>query len=238
MARQTALEVPQYRDHGPYRRRQDHLDRAMCALLYRSSTARAAEVHDGRRDDGLDGAGRERGITITSAATTAQWRDHRINIIDTPATSTSRSKWNAPLTRPRRRSRGVLRHWVVSTPSRDGLAPDGQRSVRIVHQQDGPRRLDFDNVVNMMRERLSAKAVPLIPLFAGDTFPRLLVDLVDMIGITAARTARRAPSSSRVRFRVTWVDAANEARFHLLGPWPSSTSSCSTTTSTKPFYVG
>jgi elongation factor G len=65
-------------------------------LFYTGVTHKIGEVHEGTTVMDWMEQERERGITITSAATTAFWRDHRINIIDTPDTSTSPSRSSAP----------------------------------------------------------------------------------------------------------------------------------------------
>ena len=87
--RQGALDprVPprshaQHRHHGPHRRREDHHDRAD-PLLHREGL-QDREVHEGTAQMDWMVQERERGITITSAATTCQWKGHWINIIDTP----------------------------------------------------------------------------------------------------------------------------------------------------------
>ena len=65
-------------------------------LFYTGRLHRMGEVHEGGATMDWMEQEKERGITITSAATTCFWKDHRINIIDTRATSTLRSRWSAP----------------------------------------------------------------------------------------------------------------------------------------------
>jgi len=96
--------LPEHRHHGPHRRREDHDDGAH-PVLY-GKTHRIGEVHEGTAIMDWMEQEQERGITITSAATTCTWRDIRINIIDTPATWTSPLKSSDPA-RARRRRRSV-----------------------------------------------------------------------------------------------------------------------------------
>jgi len=64
-------------------------------LFYTGKSYKMGEVHDGRGRHGLDAQEQERGITITSAVTTCDWRNHEIHIIDTPGMWTSPSRWSA-----------------------------------------------------------------------------------------------------------------------------------------------
>src|SRR5699024_2618877 len=105
---------------------------------------------------------KERGITITSAATTAAWKDHRINIIDTPG--------HVDFTVEVERSLRVLDGSVAVFCAKGGVEPQSENVWRQADNYGVPRiafvnkmdimGADFFNVVNMMKERLSANAVP------------------------------------------------------------------------------
>ena len=216
MARQTALE--KYRNIGIMA----HIDAGKTTLtervlFYTGRIHRTGEVHDGAATMDWMEQERERGITITSAATTAQWRDHRINIIDTPG--------HVDFTVEVERSLRVLDGAVAVFCAVGGVEPQSETVWRQADKYNVPRiafvnkmdrvGADFDNVVNMMRERLGAKAVPLnIPMFAGDTFLGT-VDLVDMIGITY-EDGSQGTKLIEGEIPRDMVEAANEARFHLL----------------------
>jgi elongation factor G len=135
-------------------------------LYYTGRTHKMGEVHEGAATMDWMAQEQERGITITSAATTAFWRDHRINIIDTPGHVDLRSRSSgasASSTARRRLRRGRRRPAAV----RDGLAAGRQvqRPAHRVHQQDGPTGADFFKSVQSMVDRLGAKPVPIqIPI--------------------------------------------------------------------------
>ena len=124
----------------------------------------------------------ERGITITSAATTCHWKDHRINIIDTPG--------HVDFTVEVQRSLRVLDGSVTVFCAKGGVEP---QSETVWHQADEyhvPRMAfvnkmdimgaDFFNVVDMMKDRLKCNAVPIqLPIGAEDTF-KGVIDLITM----------------------------------------------------------
>ena len=85
---------------------------------------------------------KERGITITSAATTVQWEDHKINIIDTPGPRRFHGRGRALAPRPRRRRAGALRRRRRAVAVDHRRSPDEalRRAAAGVHQQDGPHR--------------------------------------------------------------------------------------------------
>ena len=124
----------------------------------------------------------ERGITITSAATTAQWKDTRINIIDTPG--------HVDFTVEVERSLRVLDGAVTVLCAKGGVEPQSETVWRQAEKYGVPRMVfvnkmdimgaDFFRVVNMVKERLKANAVPIqLPIGAEDSFVGI-IDLVEM----------------------------------------------------------
>ena len=111
-------------------------------LYYTGRTYKIGEVHEGAAVMDHMVQEQERGITITSAATTAQWRDCQINIIDTPGHVDFTVEVERSAARPRRRGRGVRRGRRRRAADRDGVAPGQQvqRAALLLRQQDGPRR--------------------------------------------------------------------------------------------------
>ena len=118
---------------------------------------------------------KERGITITSAATTCYWRDHRINIIDTPG--------HVDFTVEVERSLRVLDGAIAVFCAVGGVEPQSETVWRQANSYHIPRiafvnkmdrvGADFDNVLSMIRERLGARPVAVqMPIGAGDTFLR------------------------------------------------------------------
>ena len=186
-------------------------------LYYTGKTHKIGEVHDGAATMDWMVQEQERGITITSAATTAFWKDHRIQIIDTPG--------HVDFTVEVERSLRVLDGAVAVFCAVGGVEPQSETVWRQADKYNVPRiafvnkmdrvGADFDNVVRMMRDRLGAKPVPIhIPMFAGDQFQGL-IDLLEMKAITYDEASQgttfevqEIPRDLRVR--------ADEARFHLL----------------------
>ncbi len=151
-------------------------------LFYTGINHKIGETHDGSATMDWMAQEQERGITITSAATTAYWKKHRINIIDTPG--------HVDFTVEVERSLRVLDGSVTVFCAKGGVEP---QSETVWHQADKyrvPRMAyvnkmdimgaDFYNVVKMMKERLKTNAVPIqLPIGAEDTF-RGIIDLVEM----------------------------------------------------------
>jgi elongation factor G len=216
MARQTALE--KYRNIGIMA----HIDAGKTTLtervlFYTGRIHRVGEVHDGAATMDWMEQERERGITITSAATTASWRDHRINIIDTPG--------HVDFTVEVERSLRVLDGAVAVFCAVGGVEPQSETVWRQADKYNVPRiafvnkmdriGADFDNVVQMMRDRLGAKPVPLnVPMFAGDTFQGT-IDLVEMKSITY-EDGSQGTKLIEGDIPRDLLDMANSARFHLL----------------------
>ena len=151
-------------------------------LFYTGRVHKVGEVHEGAATMDWMAQEQERGITITSAATTAQWKSHRINIIDTPG--------HVDFTVEVQRSLRVLDGSVTVLCAKGGVEPQSETVWRQADKYKVPRMAyvnkmdamgaDFYNVVNMMRERLKCKPVPIqLPIGAEDDFIGQ-VDLVEM----------------------------------------------------------
>ena len=151
-------------------------------LFYTGINHRLGETHDGTATMDWMEQEQERGITITSAATTCQWLGHRINIIDTPG--------HVDFTVEVERSLRVLDGAVTVFCAKGGVEP---QSETVWHQADkyGVPRMayvhkmditgaDFYRVVSMMKERLKCNAVPIqLPIGSEDSF-RGIIDLIKM----------------------------------------------------------
>jgi elongation factor G len=151
-------------------------------LYYTGRTHKIGEVHEGAATMDWMEQEQERGITITSAATTAQWNDHRINIIDTPG--------HVDFTVEVERSLRVLDGSVAVFCAKGGVEPQSENVWRQADKYRVPRMAyvnkmdimgaDFYRVIDMMKDRLKANAVPIqLPIGAEDTFTGI-VDLVEM----------------------------------------------------------
>ena len=151
-------------------------------LFYTGVNYKIGETHDGSATMDWMEQEQERGITITSAATTAHWNDHRINIIDTPG--------HVDFTVEVERSLRVLDGSVTVFCAKGGVEPQSETVWRQADKYNVPRMAyvnkmdilgaDFYNVVNMMKERLKCNAVPIqLPIGKEDTF-KGLIDLVEM----------------------------------------------------------
>ena len=151
-------------------------------LFYTGSSHKIGEVHDGTATMDWMVQEQERGITITSAATTCAWREHQINIIDTPG--------HVDFTIEVERSLRVLDGAVGVFCAVGGVEPQSETVWRQADNYHVPRvafvnkmdrvGADFDSVVAQIRERLQAPAVPIqIPLGKEDTFHGV-IDLVQM----------------------------------------------------------
>ena len=149
-------------------------------LFYTGRVHKLGEVHEGAATMDWMVQERERGITITAAATTCQWSGHRINIIDTPG--------HVDFTVEVERSLRVLDGAIAVFCSVGGVEPQSETVWRQADKYHVPRiafvnkmdrvGADFHNVVKQIRERLGAKPVPIqLPVGAEDAF-RGVIDLV------------------------------------------------------------
>jgi elongation factor G len=153
-------------------------------LFYTGRLHRMGEVHEGSATMDWMEQEQERGITITSAATTAFWKRFDTSTGSTsstpPDTSTSRSRWSGPCASSTERWPSSV-PWPVSSPSprRSGGRPIGMAfpAIAFVNKMDRIGA-DFDNVVEMMHDRLKANAHPVqYPIGAGERLPGI-IDLV------------------------------------------------------------
>ncbi len=151
-------------------------------LYYTGRTYKIGDTHEGTATMDWMAQEQERGITITSAATTTQWENHRINIIDTPG--------HVDFTVEVERSLRVLDGAVGVFCAKGGVEPQSETVWRQADRYEVPRLAfvnkmdimgaDFYNVVSMIKERLGANPVPLqIPIGKEDTF-KGVVDLLKM----------------------------------------------------------
>ena len=155
-------------------------------LYYTGRVHRMGEVHDGTATMDWMDQERERGITITSAATACEWKGHRVNIIDTPG--------HVDFTAEVERSLRVLDGAIGVFCAVGGVEPQSETVWRQADKYKVPRiafvnkmdrnGADFFNVLNMLEERLGSNFVPVqLPIGTGETFNGL-VDLVEMKAIT------------------------------------------------------
>src|SRR5574344_1738719 len=151
-------------------------------LFYTGKTHKIGEVHEGAATMDWMEQEQERGITITSAATTCQWLNHKINIIDTPG--------HVDFTVEVERSLRVLDGSVLVLAAKGGVQPQSETVWRQANKYQVPRMAyvnkmdttgaDFYSCVSQMRERLNANAIPIqLPVGAEDNF-KGIVDLIKM----------------------------------------------------------
>jgi len=185
-------------------------------LYYTGRLHKLGEVHDGAATMDWMEQEKERGITITSAATTCFWKDRRINIIDTPG--------HVDFTMEVERSLRVLDGAVACFCAVGGVEPQSETVWNQADRYNVPRMgfvnkmdrtgADFYNVLDMMKERFGANPVPLnIPIGDGATFTGV-VDLIEMKAINYAEDDGQ-------NFDVTEIpdnmkDKADKWRNHLL----------------------
>jgi len=151
-------------------------------LYYTGKSHKIGEVHDGQATMDWMAQEQERGITITSAATTTRWKDHKINIIDTPG--------HVDFTIEVERSLKVLDGAVEVFTAKEGVQAQSRKVWNQANKYHVPRiafvnkmdnlGADFYNVVDSIREQLKANAVPIqLPIGRAESFEGI-VDLVEM----------------------------------------------------------
>ena len=186
-------------------------------LYYTGRTHQIGEVHEGGATMDWMDLEKERGITITSAATTAIWENHRINIIDTPG--------HVDFTIEVERSLRVLDGAIAVFCAVGGVEPQSETVWRQSDKYDVPRiafvnkmdrvGADFFHVIEMMRSRLKANPLPLtLPIGDGELFNGI-IDLLSMKAILYNE------SSLGVRFEYRDIpndllEEANKWRHHLI----------------------
>lgn len=151
-------------------------------LFYTGMTRKLGEVHDGAAVMDYMEQERERGITITSAATTTVWKGHQINIIDTPG--------HVDFSVEVERSLRVLDGAVAVFCAKGGVEPQSENVWRQANTYKVPRiafvnKMDinganFDNAVKMMHERLHTNAVPVVLPIGSESDFRGIIDLITM----------------------------------------------------------
>ncbi len=157
-------------------------------LFYTGKTHRIGEVHEGTATMDWMEQEQERGITITSAATTCSWRDIRINIIDTPG--------HVDFTAEVERSLRVLDGAVAVFDAVHGVQPQSEKVWRQADKYGVPRicfinkidkmGADFEHAIDTIRKRLNAKPIAIqIPIGQEDKF-KGVIDLIEMKSITWA----------------------------------------------------
>jgi elongation factor G len=185
-------------------------------LYYTGRTYKIGEVHEGAATMDWMEQEQERGITITSAATTCEWRDHRINIIDTPG--------HVDFTVEVERSLRVLDGAIALFDSVAGVEPQSETVWRQADKYHVPRiafinkmdriGADFDKAVQTMIDRLGALPVPVqLPIGAEAD----LVGIIDLIGMKAIiYKDELGKEFDVVDIPADHADRAAEAREHLL----------------------
>ena len=154
-------------------------------LFYTGINRKMGETHDGGATMDWMEQEQERGITITSAATTCFWKDHRINIIDTPG--------HVDFTVEVQRSLRVLDGSVTVLCAKGGVEPQSETVWRQADEYRVPRMIyinkmdimgaDFYHVLDMIKERFNCNAVPIqLPIGSEDTF-KGIIDLLKMKAI-------------------------------------------------------
>ncbi|SMO79767.1 elongation factor G [Melghirimyces algeriensis] len=196
-------------------------------LFYSGRTHKIGEVHEGAATMDWMEQEQERGITITSAATTCQWNDHRINIIDTPG--------HVDFTVEVERSLRVLDGAVGVFCAKGGVEPQSETVWRQADTYEVPRiayvnkmdivGADFFGAVQQMRDRLGANAVPIhLPIGKEDTFEGI-IDLiknvafyyVDDLGTrTEAREIPEEYKEQAEEYRTQMIEAIAELDEELM----------------------
>ena len=185
-------------------------------LYYTGRTHRLGEVHDGAATMDWMDQEKERGITITSAATTAFWDGNRVNIIDTPG--------HVDFTIEVERSLRVLDGAIALFCAVGGVEPQSETVWRQADKYGVPRiafvnkmdrtGADFFKVIEMIKERLNANPVPIVlPIGSGDIFTGL-IDLIKMEAILY--TSEDGSSFEYGEIPADMAGVADKWRLHLL----------------------
>ncbi len=181
-------------------------------LFYAGRTHKIGETHDGASQMDWMEQEKERGITITSAATTCQWDGHRVNIIDTPG--------HVDFTVEVERSLRVLDGSVAVFCARSGVEPQSENVWRQAETYGVPRiafvnkmdrqGADFLNVVGMMKDRLKANAVAIqLPIGSEENF----IGIIDLLTMKASMYKNDEGTEIEVvDIPADMVDKANEYR--------------------------
>ena len=186
-------------------------------LYYTGKSHKIGEVHDGAATMDWMDQEQERGITITSAATTAFWKEKRLNIIDTPG--------HVDFTIEVERSLRVLDGAVTVLDGNAGVEPQTETVWRQADKYKVPRIVfvnkmdkigaDFDASVQSIRDRLGAKAVPIQFPIGAESNLKGLVDVVEMRSVVWDNDALGA-NFTVGEIPADLIDKANEARQYLI----------------------
>jgi len=185
-------------------------------LFYTGKVHKIGEVHEGQATMDWMEQEQERGITITSAATTAQWKGHRINIIDTPG--------HVDFTVEVERSLRVLDGAIGVFCAKGGVEPQSETVWRQADRYNVPRiayvnkmdivGADFYGAVEQMRDRLQANAVPIqLPIGVEDSF-KGIIDLVLMKAVIYTDDLGTAPKTEEIPD--DYVEISQKYRTNLL----------------------
>lgn len=187
-------------------------------LFYTGVAHKIGEVHEGAATMDWMEQEQERGITITSAATTCFWKNHRVNIIDTPG--------HVDFTVEVERSLRVLDGSVAVFSAVDGVQPQSETVWRQADKYEVPRmaffnKMDrvganFEMCVNDIREKLGSNPVPIqLPIGAEEDFEGV-IDLIEMKEIVWAKDSDNGQNFEVRDIRAELLDAAEEARTFMI----------------------